>query len=52
MQHKCRANEADGTTCGALHGPREPKLQMEVSQIIMKWFDKHLRPDRARITTQ
>ena len=34
------------------HGPREPKLQMEVSRIIMKWFDAHLRPVRPRVTTQ
>jgi dipeptidyl aminopeptidase/acylaminoacyl peptidase len=33
------------------HGPQEPKLQMEVSKIIMQWFDKHLRPDRPRVTT-
>ena len=31
------------------HGPQEPKLQMEVSKVIMKWFDRHLRPDR-RVT--
>ncbi len=34
------------------HGPREPKLQMEVSEMIMKWFSAHLRPDRPRVTTQ
>jgi dipeptidyl aminopeptidase/acylaminoacyl peptidase len=34
------------------HGPQEPKLQMEVSKVIMKWFDKHLRPDAARVTTE
>ncbi len=33
------------------HGPREPKLQMEVSKVIMKWFDQHLRPDKPRVTT-
>jgi dipeptidyl aminopeptidase/acylaminoacyl peptidase len=33
------------------HGPQEPKLQMEVSKIIMQWFDKHLRPERPRVTT-
>jgi len=33
------------------HGPREPKLQMEVSKVIMKWFDRHLRPDKPRVTT-
>lgn len=27
------------------HGPREPKLQMEVSPLILKWFEKHLRPE-------
>ncbi|KPJ91226.1 MAG: hypothetical protein AMS18_09120 [Gemmatimonas sp. SG8_17] len=25
------------------HGPREPKFVMDVSQRIMRWFDKHLR---------
>ena len=25
------------------HGPREPKLLMDVSYRIMKWFEKHLR---------
>ncbi|MGY8776986.1 MAG: prolyl oligopeptidase family serine peptidase [Longimicrobiales bacterium] len=34
------------------HGPQEPKLQMEVSKVIMKWFDAHLRPDRPRVTTE
>ena len=34
------------------HGPREPKLQMEVSRIIMKWFDTHLRPVKPRVTTE
>jgi dipeptidyl aminopeptidase/acylaminoacyl peptidase len=33
------------------HGPREPKLQMEVSKVILSWFDRHLRPDRPRVTT-
>jgi len=33
------------------HGPREPKLQMEVSKVIMRWFDRHLRPDKPRVTT-
>lgn len=33
------------------HGPREPKLQMEVSKIIMDWFDRHLRPTEERVTT-
>jgi len=32
------------------HGPREPKLLMEVSPIILKWFDKNLR--KPRVTTQ
>ncbi len=27
------------------HGPQEPKLQMEVSPLILKWFEKHLRPE-------
>lgn len=34
------------------HGPREPKLQAEVSKVILDWFEEHLRPDRATITTQ
>jgi len=34
------------------HGPREPKLQAEVSKVILEWFEKHLRPDRARVTTE
>lgn len=34
------------------HGPREPKLQMAVSPLILKWFVKHLRPDRPNITQQ
>jgi len=33
------------------HGPREPKLQMEVSPLIMKWFDRHLRPEKPKVTT-
>lgn len=33
------------------HGPREPKLQMEVSKVILSWFDRHLRPDKPRVTT-
>lgn len=33
------------------HGPQEPKLLMEVSPIIMKWFDKHLRPEK-RVATE
>jgi dipeptidyl aminopeptidase/acylaminoacyl peptidase len=33
------------------HGPREPKLQMEVSKVILSWFDRHLRPDHPRVTT-
>jgi len=33
------------------HGPREPKLLMEVSRIIMSWFDKHLRATEGRVTT-
>ena len=32
------------------HGPREPKLLMEVSPIILRWFDKHLRTDSPRVT--
>ncbi|NNF29123.1 MAG: S9 family peptidase [Gemmatimonadetes bacterium] len=32
------------------HGPREPKLLMEVSPIILRWFDRHLRPDSPRVT--
>ena len=32
------------------HGPREPKLLMEVSKIIMGWFDRHLRPATDRVT--
>lgn len=34
------------------HGPQEPKLLMEVSPIILKWFDRHLRPDRPRVATE
>ncbi|MDH5590723.1 MAG: prolyl oligopeptidase family serine peptidase, partial [Gemmatimonadota bacterium] len=30
------------------HGPREPKLLMEVSPLILKWFEQYLRPDRPR----
>jgi dipeptidyl aminopeptidase/acylaminoacyl peptidase len=33
------------------HGPQEPKLQAEVSKIILDWFERHLRPDRPRVTT-
>jgi dipeptidyl aminopeptidase/acylaminoacyl peptidase len=33
------------------HGPREPKLQAEVSKVILDWFERHLRPDRPRVTT-
>jgi dipeptidyl aminopeptidase/acylaminoacyl peptidase len=33
------------------HGPREPKLQMEVSKVILNWFDRHLRPEKPRVTT-
>ena len=33
------------------HGPREPKLQMEVSKVIIKWFDRHLRPVKPKVTT-
>jgi dipeptidyl aminopeptidase/acylaminoacyl peptidase len=32
------------------HGPREPKLLMEVTPMIMKWFDKNLR--KPKVTTQ
>jgi dipeptidyl aminopeptidase/acylaminoacyl peptidase len=32
------------------HGPREPKLQMEVSPLILRWFDRHLRPDEPKVT--
>ncbi|MDP2956264.1 MAG: S9 family peptidase [Longimicrobiales bacterium] len=34
------------------HGPQEPKLLMEVSPIILKWFDKHLGRDRPKVTTE
>ena len=34
------------------HGPREPKLQMEVSKVIMKWFNEHLQRTRPRVTTE
>ena len=34
------------------HGPREPKLQMAVSPLILKWFDRHLRPERPNIMQQ
>jgi len=34
------------------HGPQEPKLLMEVSPLILKWFEKHLRPERARIAAE
>lgn len=34
------------------HGPQEPKLLMEVSPIILRWFDRHLRPDRPRVATE
>lgn len=34
------------------HGPQEPKLLMEVSPIILKWFDRHLRPERPRPATE
>jgi dipeptidyl aminopeptidase/acylaminoacyl peptidase len=27
------------------HGPREPKFVMDVSERILKWFKKHLRPE-------
>ncbi len=33
------------------HGPQEPKLQMEVSRVILKWFEQHLRPATTRVTT-
>src|SRR3970282_1590864 len=33
------------------HGPQEPKLLMEVSPLILKWFDKHLGRDRPKTTT-
>ena len=33
------------------HGPQEPKLLMQVSPMILKWFDKHLRPER-RVATE
>ena len=26
------------------HGPREPKFLMDVSERIMTWFEKYLRP--------
>ena len=26
------------------HGPREPKFLMDVSERILTWFEKHLRP--------
>lgn len=28
------------------HGPQEPKLLMEVSPLILKWFNKYLRADK------
>lgn len=34
------------------HGPQEPKLQAEVSKVILDWFERQLRPDRPRITTE
>jgi hypothetical protein len=34
------------------HGPQEPKLLMEVSPLILKWFEKHLRPERARVAAE
>jgi len=34
------------------HGPQEPKLLMEVSPLILKWFEKHLRPERARAAAE
>lgn len=34
------------------HGPQEPKLLMEVSPIILKWFDAHLRPGKPKVTTE
>lgn len=34
------------------HGPQEPKLLMEVSPIILKWFDKHLGRDKPKVTTE
>ena len=30
------------------HGPREPRLQMEVSPRIMKWFEQHKGTDEAK----
>lgn len=30
------------------HGPREPKLLMDVTGRILAWFDTHLRPGRPR----
>ena len=33
------------------HGPQEPKLLMQVSPMILKWFDKHLKPER-RVATE
>jgi dipeptidyl aminopeptidase/acylaminoacyl peptidase len=34
------------------HGPQEPKLLMEVTPIIMKWFDKHLGRVKPKVTTE
>jgi dipeptidyl aminopeptidase/acylaminoacyl peptidase len=34
------------------HGPQEPKLLMEVTPIILKWFDKHLGREKPKATTQ
>jgi dipeptidyl aminopeptidase/acylaminoacyl peptidase len=33
------------------HGPREPKLLMEVTPRILRWFEEHLSPPRPRVTT-
>lgn len=33
------------------HGPQEPKLLMEVTPIILKWFDKHLGRAKPKVTT-
>jgi dipeptidyl aminopeptidase/acylaminoacyl peptidase len=31
------------------HGPTEPKLLMEVSPRIMKWFDTHLKRKKSEV---
>ena len=34
------------------HGPQEPKLLMEVSPLILKWFDKNLGRDKPKVAAE